>query len=66
MIYDIHMHFGFIGLVLKGLIGDLLSFLVGRYYLADVGYTNMPGYMTPFRNTRYHINDFRGVELHRL
>ena len=52
--------------MLIGLIGDLLSFLVGRYYLADVGYMDMPGYMTPFRNTRYHMNDFRGVELHQL
>jgi len=24
------------------------------------------GYMTPFRNTRYHMNDFRGVELETL
>ena len=43
-----------------GLIGDLLSFLVGRYYLADAGYMDMAGYMTSFRNTRYHMNDFRG------
>jgi len=33
--------------LLIGLIGDLLSFLVGRYYLADTGYTDMPSYMTP-------------------
>ena len=52
--------------MLIGLIGELLSFLVGRYYLADAGYTDMPGYMTLFRNTRYNINDFRGVELHQL
>ena len=26
----------------------------------------MPGYMPPYRNTRYHINDFRGVDLQRL
>ncbi|CAD6340542.1 unnamed protein product [Miscanthus lutarioriparius] len=38
----------------------------GRYYLANMGYIDMPGYMTPFRNTRYHMNDFRGVEFHRL
>ncbi|CAD6206602.1 unnamed protein product [Miscanthus lutarioriparius] len=40
--------------------------LKGRYYLADASYMNMLGYMTPFRNTRYHINDFRGVELQQL
>ena len=27
---------------------------------------NTPGYMTPYRNTRYHINDFRGVDLQQL
>ena len=52
--------------VLTWIIGDLLSFLVGRYYLADPGYTDMPGYMTPFRNTRYHINDFRDVDFKQL
>ena len=52
--------------MLTGLIGDLLSFLVGWYYLADAGYTDMLGYMTPCRNIRYHMNDFRGVDLHRL
>ena len=49
-----------------GLIGGLLLFLVGGYYLADAGYMDMPGYMTPFRNTMYHMNDFRGVDLHWL
>ncbi|XP_066333834.1 uncharacterized protein [Miscanthus floridulus] len=38
----------------------------GRYYLADEGYMESQGYMTPFRNTRYHMNDFRGVELEML
>ena len=52
--------------LLIGLIGDLLSFLVGGYYLADAGYTDMPGCMTPFKNTRYHMNDFRGVDLQQL
>ena len=52
--------------MLTKLIGELFSFLVGRYYLADAGYTEMLGYMTPYRNTRYHINDFRGVDLQQL
>ena len=42
------------------------SIVVARYYLADAGYMEIQGYMTPFRNTRYHINDFRGVELETL
>ena len=52
--------------MLTGLIGDLLSFLVGWYYLVDTGYMDMPGYMTPLKNTSYHMNDFSGVELHQL
>ena len=32
----------------------------------DAGYREMPGYRTPYRNTRYHINDFRGVDLQQL
>ena len=45
---------------------EIISIIVGRYYLADAGYTKTQGYMTPFWNTRYHINDFRGVELETL
>ena len=44
----------------------IISIFIGRYYLADAGYTESQGYMTPFQNTRYHINDFRGVELETL
>ena len=40
--------------------------LVGRYYLADAGYKEMARYMTPYKNTRYHINDFRGIDLQQL
>ena len=40
--------------------------MIGRYYLADVGYKEMEGYMTPYKNTRYHINDFRGIDLQQL
>ena len=42
------------------------SIVVARYYLADAGYMEIQGYMTPFWNTRYHMNDFRGVELETL
>ena len=37
------------------------SCVVGRYYLVDVGYALESGYMGPFKNTRYHLDDFRGV-----
>ena len=42
------------------------SIVVARYYLADAGYMEIQGYMTPFWNTRYHMNDFRGVVLEML
>ena len=35
--------------------------VAGRYYLVDAGYALESGYMGPFRNTRYHLDDFRGV-----
>ncbi|XP_028072571.1 uncharacterized protein LOC114274794 [Camellia sinensis] len=32
----------------------------GKYYLVDAGFTNMPGFLTPFRSQRYHLQEFRG------
>ncbi|XP_074372396.1 uncharacterized protein LOC141713064 [Apium graveolens] len=29
------------------------------YYLCDAAYTNTRGYLTPYRNTRYWLADFR-------
>ena len=40
--------------------------MIDRYYLADAGYKEMEGYMTPYKNTRYHINDFRGIDMQQL
>ena len=31
---------------------------VGKYYLGDAGYTNGPGFLTPFRSTRYHLKEW--------
>ena len=31
-----------------------------RYYLVDFGYTNCPGFLAPYRGTRYHLNLWRG------
>jgi len=31
--------------------------------MVDVGYVLESGYMGPFRNTRYHLYDFRGVPI---
>jgi hypothetical protein len=41
----------------------MASIDVGRYYLGDSGYTFQDGYMTPYRHTRYHEDEFRGVDL---
>lgn len=27
----------------------------GNYYLVDAGYPNRPGYLSPYRCTRYHV-----------
>ena len=37
------------------------SFVAGRYYLVGTGYALESGYMGPFKNTRYHLDNFRGV-----
>nr|XP_040259779.1 uncharacterized protein LOC120976652 [Aegilops tauschii subsp. strangulata] len=38
---------------------DLHIYISGKYYLADVGYPNRPGYFSPFKGQRYHVPDFR-------
>ncbi|KAK8954997.1 hypothetical protein KSP39_PZI002110 [Platanthera zijinensis] len=30
----------------------------GKYYLVDAGYTNGPGFLTPYRSTRYHLKEW--------
>ena len=37
------------------------SRVAGRYYLVDASYALESGYMGPLRNTRYHLDNFRGV-----
>ncbi|XP_020262563.1 protein ALP1-like [Asparagus officinalis] len=32
----------------------------GKYYLCDAGYTTMPGFISPYRGVRYHLNEYRG------
>jgi hypothetical protein len=31
---------------------------VGKYFLVDVGYPNAPGFLAPYRCTRYHLKEF--------
>ncbi|XP_028214870.1 uncharacterized protein LOC114396901 [Glycine soja] len=30
-----------------------------QFYLIDSGFSNMPGYLAPFRRNKYHLHDFR-------
>ncbi|KAL0332848.1 UNVERIFIED_CONTAM: hypothetical protein Scaly_2186300 [Sesamum calycinum] len=32
-----------------------------KYYLVDAGYTNGPGFLAPYRATRYHLNEWKGI-----
>lgn len=34
--------------------------IVGKYFLVDAGYTNGPGFLAPYRGTRYHLNEWIG------
>ncbi|XP_040377495.1 uncharacterized protein LOC121053785 [Oryza brachyantha] len=37
---------------------DGLSVLAGKYYLVDAGYAARPGFLPPYRGTRYHLKEF--------
>ena len=34
--------------------------IAGKYFLVDAGYTNGPGFLAPYRGTRYHLNEWIG------
>ncbi|CAL5441606.1 unnamed protein product [Camellia sinensis] len=36
----------------------------GKYYLVDAGFTNMTGFLAPYRSERYHLDQFRGCRRH--
>jgi hypothetical protein len=44
----------------------MASIDVGRYYLGDTGYTLEKGYLTPYYGTRYHADEFKGIDLRTL
>jgi hypothetical protein len=33
-------------------------FCLGKYYLVDARYPNVPGFLAPYRCTRYHLKEF--------
>ncbi|KAK9071725.1 hypothetical protein SSX86_008154 [Deinandra increscens subsp. villosa] len=38
---------------------DVTLTFIDKYYLCDAAYTNTRGFLTPYRNTRYWLADFR-------
>ena len=32
---------------------------VGKFYLVDSGYLNRPGYLAPYKGTKYHVWEYR-------
>ena len=40
-----------------------IYFSFGKYYLVDAGYTNIQGFLSPFRNVCYWLPDFQGVTI---
>ena len=34
--------------------------MIGKYYLCDAGFPLVPGFLTPYRRTRYHRRDIEG------
>lgn len=35
-----------------------MNLILGNYYLCDNGYTNSPGFLSPYRGVRYHLNEW--------
>lgn len=33
---------------------------LGKFYLVDAGYACRPGFVPPYRGTRYHLNEYSG------
>jgi len=36
-----------------------MLFFIGKYYLVDVRYPNEYGYLGPYKDERYHFQEFR-------
>lgn len=37
----------------------IFLYILGKYYVLDASYQNIHGFLAPYRNTRYHLQDFR-------
>jgi hypothetical protein len=36
-----------------------MIYFVGKFYLVDFGYPNRPGYLAPYKGTKYHLPEYR-------
>jgi hypothetical protein len=34
--------------------------MLGKFYLVDAGYAVRPGFLPPYRATRYHLSEYGG------
>ncbi|XP_010252991.1 PREDICTED: uncharacterized protein LOC104594398 [Nelumbo nucifera] len=58
---DFNMRFTLVLAGWEGTANDYRIFAdaMRKYYVVDFAYPNIAGYMAPYRNTRYHLLDFR-------
>jgi hypothetical protein len=38
----------------------MFTIFIGKFYLVDAGYACRPGFLPPYRGTRYHLNEYGG------
>jgi hypothetical protein len=38
----------------------------GKFYLVDGGYANTPEFLAPYRSVRYHLSEFRRLQVNML
>jgi hypothetical protein len=36
----------------------IVAFFIGKFYLVDAGYAVRPGFLPPYRKTRYHLKEY--------
>jgi hypothetical protein len=48
-------------LVVELLVPEIFFATVGKYYLVDSGYPNQLGYLTPYKGTKYHLQEYRDM-----
>jgi hypothetical protein len=39
-------------------VAHICPYMIGKFYLVDVGYGVKPGFLPPFHGVRYHLNEW--------